>query len=88
MDNIARNAMLARQHGMSYGQWKALNYNPEAVAPKKEEYLGEFATTCLNCGKVTVRKNFRTRLYCDSQCGAQYRARRRYLRQLEEKNNG
>lgn len=90
MDRLTTNAMLAKQNGMSYGQWMALHYNPEAFVPKQEkkEELGEFATTCINCGRVTMRKNFRTRLYCDAQCGAQYRARRRYQRQLEEKANG
>ena len=88
MDRLTMNAMLAKQHGMSYGQWKALHYNPDIVIPKKEEDLGEFATTCINCGRVTMRKNFRKRLYCDARCGEQYRARRKYRKMVEVNVNG
>ena len=37
MDRLARNAMLARQAGMSYGKWKALQPVVEAKKPEIPE---------------------------------------------------
>lgn len=76
MDNLARNAMLARQANMSYGKWKAMHYVPPkpvdpvavVIEAKKEE------RRCLMCGVVIRKKN---KKYCNEYCGQQYRYRRK-----------
>lgn len=79
MDNLAREAMLARQNNMSYGKWKALHYVPHEQKPVKvEEPKSGFETTCVCCGKMFLRENKRMRLYCSRYCTDRYR----YLRKL------
>ena len=45
MDRLARNAMLARQAGMTYGKWKAL----QPVLPLEEKPLPEGWKKCEGC---------------------------------------
>jgi hypothetical protein len=37
MDNLARNAMLAKQSGLSYGKWKAMQPIVEIKKPEIQE---------------------------------------------------
>ena len=68
MDSLARNAMLARQAGMSYGKWKALQPREEP----KEKPLPEGWVKCQWCGKAIKLLNGRKKIYC-------YKAQSRYL---------
>ena len=61
MDNLARNAMLAKQAGMSYGQWKALQ-----PVVKFEKTNPEGWATCEYCGKL-FRKT-KNKRFCDIGC--------------------
>ena len=72
MDNLARNAMLASQAGLSYGKWKALQ---PATAPTKEAELAGLKV-CLHCEKAfSGRKNQK---YCSLECrGKAYNKKRR-----------
>ena len=90
MDRLARNAMMARQAGMTYGKWKALQYvPPKPEEPVKVEPKNEYEVNCLNCGKLILKKNHRRVLYCDSYCGERYRYKKKNgLLELEEDNNG
>ena len=65
MDRLARNAMLARQAGMSYGKWKALQ--PVVPIEKVERPLPEGWKTCEQCGKefFSLRKAQR---FCELGC--------------------
>ena len=67
MDNLARNAMLARQANMTYGKWKALQYDGQQK-PKTQEQ--EEVGFCLYCKKPFKKKN-RRKLYCDDNCSSQ-----------------
>ena len=77
MDNLARNAMLARQAGMSYGKWKAMQ-DPVKITPKERHY-------CLNCGSELFPKTSKVPKYCDYQCGNEYRERKYRERAAQEK---
>lgn len=84
MDNLAREAMLAKQNNMSYGKWKALHYVPPAPKPVKvEKPKSEFEATCVCCGKTFVRENKRRRLYCSRYCCDHYRYTRKIGRIVE-----
>ena len=61
VDNLARNALLATQAGMSYGKWKAM----QPVAEPKLKELPEGWRLC-RCGKAfTGRAN---KKYCCPEC--------------------
>ena len=63
MDNLARNAMLARQAGMSYGKWKAMQ-EPVKVENKP---IPKGWKKCEGCGKVFKPNDVRQR-FCDVTC--------------------
>lgn len=75
MDNLARDAFLARQAGMSYGKWKATQ---PVVAIKKPtiEEADEKAFPCGFCGKMITDHNHRGRRYCDDRCANNARWKR------------
>ena len=80
MDRLAKNAMLAKQAGMSYGKWKAMQ-QPVKIAPKEKH-------CCLYCGREVVRGEKGFPKYCDAYCGEQYR-RIKYREQAAmEKEDG
>ena len=64
MDNLARDAMIAKQRGLSYGQLKAIQ-EPVKIAPKPE--IPEGWKVCKGCGKA-FKPNTKQRLYCDITC--------------------
>ena len=74
MDNLAREAMLARQAGMSYGKWKALQ-PPQEERPKE---LPKGWKKCECCGKpFKMRQGKR---FCEIDCRTKaYEARRRIM---------
>jgi hypothetical protein len=77
MDNLARNAMLAKEAGLSYGKWKAL----QPVVEPKRKLLPEGWKECPWCGKdFKGRSNKR---YCDIECRLQDYNRRRRITDKE-----
>lgn len=62
MDRLARNAMLARQAGMSYGKWKAMQ-QPVKV---EEMPIPEGWRKCEYCGEIFKRTQGRR--FCDLEC--------------------
>lgn len=78
MDNLAKNAMLAREANMTYGKWKALQYDGQQK-PKTEDQTE--ACFCLYCKKPFKRKNKR-QLYCDDFC----KSKANYYRNIERFN--
>lgn len=62
MDNLSVNAMLAKQAGMSYGQWMAVR--PFAPVCKKE--TPKDWKPCKFCGKAFKPK--KGKQYCDIEC--------------------
>ena len=83
MDNLAREVMLAKQAGMSYGQWKAMQ--PKQQAKPKE--LPEGYKKCIGCGKVFYT-DVKVQKYCDAVCRVQanqYKNRERQRMRYAEK---
>lgn len=62
MDRLAMNAMLARQAGMSYGKWKAMQ-KPIKV---EEKPIPEGWQKCEHCGKPFKKKQGKR--FCDIYC--------------------
>lgn len=86
MDRLARNAMLAKQAGMSYGKWKAMQ-EPVKV---DENYVPEGWRKCEYCGKAFKKANGKR--FCDISCREKayeprYRERKlEYMRKYRERN--
>ena len=64
MDNLAKDAFLARQNRMSYGQYMA-KFKP--AVPK-----ASVKRKCLNCGRWFKPTKVKLR-FCNNDCGQQYR---------------
>lgn len=62
MDRLARNAMLARQAGMSYGKWKAL----QPIVKVVEKPVPEGWRKCEYCGELFQKKQGKR--FCDIYC--------------------
>lgn len=90
MDNLARNCMLAKQAGMSYGKWKAL----QPIVPyEKKEVIPEGWIKCEYCGnpfKPAPRQRF-CEMYCRQQAYAERKLEKQreyyHKRQKERKGN-
>lgn len=63
MDRLAMNAMLARQAGMSYGKWKAMQEPVQIVKPDCPEGW----VKCEYCGKPFKKFGGKKR-FCDIYC--------------------
>lgn len=63
MDNLAREAMLARQANMTYGRWKAMH---SVTIPEKK--IPDGWLICQNCGKAFKPKTKRPQRFCDVYC--------------------
>lgn len=63
MDNLARDAMLAREAGMTYGRWKAMQ---KPAKPVKKE-IPEGWKECPQCKKL-FKPNRANQIYCDIGC--------------------
>ena len=66
MDKLAREAMLAREAGMTYGKWKALQ-------PKEEKPKGipDGWIRCKCCGKP-FKPLARLNIFCEIGCREEY----------------
>ena len=62
MDNLARNTMLAKQAGMSYGKWKAM----QPLVKKIPVVIPDGWKPCEFCGKPFKRTQGRR--FCDIGC--------------------
>lgn len=75
MDNLARNAMLARQAGMSYGKWKAL----QPIVPIEKKKIPDGWKACEHCGEPFKPKQGQK--FCDIYCRTKaYESRQRELK--------
>ena len=74
IDHLALEAARAKEANMSYGKYKALQYeksqNDPKPTPKKKEL-----PRCLFCGNEIINKRKNTK-YCDFVCGIKYRNQR------------
>ena len=76
MDNLAKEAMLARQSDMSYGKWKML----QPVKPKKQEKkIPEGWKTCEYCGKAF--KPTQGKRFCEIECRNEAYRDKRYQKE-------
>lgn len=81
MDRLARNAMLARQAGMSYGKWKAL----QPIVPIKPKVVDESKLkTCQYCG-VKFESDKPSRKYCGANCQMQANIEKAKLRAKQKR---
>lgn len=63
MDKLSREVAMAREAGMSYGKWKAMQ---PVVAPTPKR-VGR-AVVCAYCGKEFIQYTKNQRKYCDDLC--------------------
>lgn len=78
MDNLAKCAFLARQEGISYGQWMA-KHKGEAVPEVK--LPGKICPYCKN--EIALPKGLgKQRRYCSDECRYEY-----YRLKREERKN-
>lgn len=64
MDRLALNAMLARQAGMSYGKWKAMQKPIEV----QKEAIPDGWQVCEWCGKPFKPKTKKKQRFCEIGC--------------------
>lgn len=89
MDNLARNSILDRKAGMSYGQWKALH--PVTSEGKKEKpHPRQRDIVCAYCGKTFSTNSKSTiRKYCDDFCRVEMdKQRKREETSIKKKRRG
>ena len=68
MDNLAREAMLARQANMTYGKWKAMQ---KPIVQKKKDVIPEGWRKCKGCGKA-FKPRKANNIFCDIGCRTDY----------------
>jgi hypothetical protein len=89
MDNLAKDAFLARQNGMSYGKYMATKKPAERKVPakKKEPKIGSCETTCYcaRCGKAFEKKTKSRQKYCSEECMKKTRSERELERYRKKK---
>ena len=72
MDRLARNAMLAREAGMTYGKWKALQPVVEIEKPDMPKGM----VPCEWCRKPFFKKS--NKRFCNDECRVEaYAAKQR-----------
>ena len=80
MDNLARAAFMARQEGLSYGQYMA-KHGTNPYAKKKPVKLDRI---CPQCGAEIPRQKGKQKTYCSVECrSAWHHERQRKLRRGE-----
>ena len=63
-DKLAQDVSKAIAAGMSYGNWKAMQYKPVKVGKK----IPDGWLVCQYCGKPFKPKTRRLQLYCEAGC--------------------
>ena len=66
MDNLAKDAFMARQNGMTYGKYMANKKPSEKLAPQPRK--GAYTRTCPVCGNSFVRYDRVFQKYCTERC--------------------
>ena len=67
MDNLAKDAAAAKAAGMSYGQWKAMQYNPVVI--KKKDEIQEGWKVCPHCNQpFKPSQQGSKQIYCELTC--------------------
>ncbi len=74
MDRLAMNAMLARQAGMTYGKWKAM----QPIVPIEKPEIPEGWVKCEECGKAFPPRN--KKRFCDGVCRRAAYEKNRYFK--------
>jgi predicted transcriptional regulator len=77
MDNLAREAMLARQARMTYGRWKAMQ-KPVQIEKKA---IPDGWLVCQNCGKPFKPTSKRAQKFCEVLC-----QKEAYAEKLRQRN--
>ena len=76
MPNLTRDAVAARQMGMTYGQYIAYKENQELRARQTAVLKHERLPVCACCGEP-ISKGSRSRKYCGQTCADRMRDRQR-----------
>ena len=84
MDNLAKDAFMARQKGMSYGRYMAT----KKPGPVKKSPInsGNANCYCARCGKSFVKQNKLRQKYCSDMCYRQARSERELERYRRSKS--
>ena len=88
-DQLSRDSTAALRASMSYGKWKALQWEamgrPAYVKPESErQEQPEPNTVCKYCGKRFYNPTKRYRCFCDEVCRREYQKER--VRELREQS--
>ena len=83
MDNLARNAMLAKQAGMSYGRWKAMQ---PVVPVEKKTGIPDGWKECEECRKPFKPFNGKQRFCCTDCQKAAYAEKERELQRAYQRS--
>jgi uncharacterized paraquat-inducible protein A len=83
-DRLAMEASMAIEAGMSYGQWKGLQYEKHKPV-KVEKGIPEGWKVCTHCGKA-YKANRSDQKYCDIHCQRQAIYERQKLRKAVAEN--
>ena len=67
MDNLAKDAFMAKQNGMSYGKYMATK-KPAYKAADSAPRGAKMELVCAVCGKKFYRYDRRFQKYCSRQC--------------------
>lgn len=90
-DKLIQAAAAAREAGMSYGQWMAMQYAPKPTqkpAPGAvRKPVQEYNAVCAFCGKPFYR-NKRHRMYCTPECYDKQNIKRTLERYHKKRGGG
>lgn len=85
-DQLSKDSTAALKANMSYGKWKALQWEAmgrPVIAPKKPEEP-EPNTVCKYCGERFYNPTKRFRCFCDEMCRREYQKER--VREIREQS--
>ena len=82
-DKLAQDAKAAREAGMTYGKWKAMQSPVNVVPSSKRKGIKKI---CLHCGKEFYQTSAIEKKYCDENCRNYYYQNR--VREERKKANG
>lgn len=86
-DNLIQAAAAAREAGMSYGQWMAMQYAPKPAPVAVRKPVQEYNAVCAFCGKPFYR-NKRHRMYCTPECYDKQNIKRTLERYHKKRGGG
>ena len=73
-DQLSKDSTAALRAGMSYGKWKALQWEKAGMPAirKQQEVDPEANTICRYCGKGFYAKFKHKRVFCSEECRANH----------------